>query len=319
MLQRHDVMHLFARQHGVASQRQLADLGVSAWSVARSARVGEIERVVGTVVVGVPGRHDSAIARSTALHLAADGNGYVSGQTAGLLHGLRRMRAEPVEYTIHFRTRFVVPSWARLVRSSWPDEEWRPQRNDGLVVASPLRTLLDLAATLPQQWFARAAEDAWHRGLVTPDVAHEYLARVRRSGRAGVTAMEKWLECASTQKRPATTGLEQLLIDLAERAGLPQPERQHGLRLRSGVTVHLDIAWPDVRLALEPGHSWWHGGDAQQRADQDRDRECSELGWLVLRFDESAWNRRRQIVGQLERTYAERRRLFRPPAAAEIP
>jgi hypothetical protein len=43
-----------------------------------------------------------------------------------------------------------------------------------------------------------------------------------------------------------------------------------------------------VRLAIEPGHSWWHGGDLRQRADQARDRACALLGWHVHRYDESA-------------------------------
>ena len=48
------------------------------------------------------------------------------------------------------------------------------------------------------------------------------------------------------------------------------------------------MAWPDVRLAIEPGHSWWHGGDLRQRADQARDRACAVVGWHVHRYDEAA-------------------------------
>ena len=46
-------------------------------------------------------------------------------------------------------------------------------------------------------------------------------------------------------------------------AGLPEPIRQHPLLLLTGELIHLDIAWPEVRLAVEPGHSWWHGGDTR--------------------------------------------------------
>ena len=57
---------------------------------------------------------------------------------------------------------------------------------------------------------------------------------------------------------------------MIERVGLPTPVRQLPLTLPSGEIIHLDLAWPDVRLAVEPGHSWWHGGDLRQRADQAR-------------------------------------------------
>ena len=70
--------------------------------------------------------------------------------------------------------------------------------------------------------------------------------------------------------------------------------RQHPLVLPSGEVIHLDLAWPDVRLAVEPGHSWWHGGDLRQRRDQDRDRACAVVGWHVVRYDESAARDRRR-------------------------
>jgi hypothetical protein len=141
---------------------------------------------------------------------------------------------------------------------------------------------------------------------VSPSDAAAFLARVRRSGRRGVATFEEWLERAGTWSSPAATGLEQLLAGLARRAGLPEPVRQHPLVLLDGTTIHLDLAWPDRRLALEPGHSWWHGGDGRQRADQDRDRACGEIGWHVMRFDESVWHRQDVITGQIRRTYLAR-------------
>ena len=134
-------------------------------------------------------------------------------------------------------------------------------RPDGLRVATPLRTLFRLAWVFNQHRFERAAEDAWHLGLVTPDAAADYLAAVRRSGRAGVIKFEHWLERMSFRKEPSQSGLEQDVIDAICRAGLPEPERQLPLILPSGEMIHVDAAWPAVRLGVEPGHSWWHGGD----------------------------------------------------------
>jgi hypothetical protein len=305
MLQHRGVIDLFTRQYGVASVRQLEELEVPASSVWAATRAGTTTRLLRGVVAIAP-LASTFEARAMALHLAGDGRGHLSGQTAGRLAGLRQMRPAPVEYTIDVRHRLSVPRWARLVRSTWPDDEPRPTRRDGLVVASPPRMLFELASQMPRSRFERAAEDAWHLGLVAPPDAAAYLARIRRSGRSGVAAFEEWVERVSTWSRPATTGLEQLLADLAGAAGLPEPVRQHPLVLLDGSTVHLDLAWPDRRLALEPGHSWWHGGDRRQRADQERDRACGEIGWHVMRFDESVWTRRAQITGQIRRTYLAR-------------
>lgn len=305
------VLDLLAAQHWVASDRQLLDLGISEQSIRRAVRAGLLARpLIGVVVL--PARIGAFETRAMALQLGLGRarEGFLSGPTAARLYGLRSMPSSPVEYTIRIQYRPIVPAWARLVRSSWPDRDERPARDDGFVLASPLRMLFGLAARLPAKRFRRAAEDAWHLGLVTPESASDYLARIRRSGRTGVARFEEWLEFVSSQRRPPQTGLEQFLVELAGEAGLPRPELQHPLPIRPGVCIHLDLAWPDIRLAVEPGHSWWHGGDAGQRADQDRARECAESGWHLHQVDESARARRADIVSQLGRIYRERARLF---------
>ena len=113
--------------------------------------------------------------------------------------------------------------------------------------------------------------------------------------------------------RPAQSGFELDLLDMIEHAGLPTPARQHPLVLPSGETIHLDVAWPDVRLAIEPGHSWWHGGDLAQRRDQARDRACGAVGWMVVRFDEDA--RRDPVATAAELVAVYRRRLADSPAS----
>ena len=93
--------------------------------------------------------------------------------------------------------------------------------------------------------------------------------------------MNEWLERCSERSRPAQSGFELDLIDAFERVGLPTPKRQHPIVLATGETIHLDIAWPAIRLAVEPGHSWWHGGELRQLRDEARDRACGVVGWHV--------------------------------------
>jgi hypothetical protein len=303
-----EVLQLFASQHGVAGVGQLTALGVGPWTIKRRRARGTWSTVL-PGIVRIAGADDTFELRCMALVLYCGPPGFLSGPTAGALLGLRRMPRGRVEITVRTLVRAQSPAWARFVSASWIDLDRDViTRPDGLRLASPLRMLFGLASQFNQHQFERAAEDAWHLGLISPCGAAEYLEAIRRQGRGGVARFEAWLEKTAARPRPSQSGLELDVLDLIRRAGLPEPERQHPLVLRDGTTIHLDFAWPEARLAVEPGHSWWHGGDLRQRADQARDRACDEVGWRVIRYDEAAKD---DFDGpQLARIYRDRRRLF---------
>lgn len=58
--------------------------------------------------------------------------------------------------------------------------------------------------------------------------------------------------------------------------------RQHPVRLPSG-TVYLDIAFEDLKVAVELDGAAWHGSREQRERDVRRDSELAAVGWLVLR------------------------------------
>ncbi len=86
-----------------------------------------------------------------------------------------------------------------------------------------------------------------------------YLELVRRPGLGGVRLLDRWLSNVLPRPRPSQSGLELDALAAIRAAGLPEPVRQHPLTLLTGELIHLDVAWPNVRLAIEPGHS---GGTA---------------------------------------------------------
>ncbi len=318
MIQRPGVLPLLLAQHGVAASVQLAALGISDSAVHRAVRAGLVDRVL-PGVLGLAGGWSGFASRCTAATLAAGPESFLSECTAGRLHGVERLPDGPIHVTTHERHKHRWPDWVCVHTTSWLDVEERPARDDLLVVASPLRTLFGLASALDEYPFRRAAEALWRNGLLTPGDARAYLGRVRRQGRTGVARLERWIERVDRQSAPVDSGLELLLTDLAGEAGLPEPVRQHPLRLRSGQTIHLDLAWPELRLAIEPGHTHWHGSDERLRADQARDRGCAEAGWMVLRFDESVWERRDSTVRELRQIHRRRVDDLRPLSAPTIP
>ena len=314
VINRPDVLHLFTSQHCVASVDQLLNLGVSLNAIKRARARGTVTTVL-PGILRLAGTDESFSSRAMSMQLHVGATSFISGVSAGVLHGLRQMPKHPIEITTRQRRQATMPPWGRLVYTSWID----PQRDvrthpDGVRVASPLRMLFRLAGFFNQHRFERAAEDCWHLGLVTPSGAEDYLAEIRRSGRGGVIRFEDWLVKVSYRPRPSQSALELDVADAVRRAGLPEPEPQYPLRLRSGEVIHIDLAWPRVRLGVEPGHSWWHGGDLRQRADQARDRACDEIGWRIIRCDESVRQELAAFGLQLRIIYDERCRTLIPPA-----
>ncbi len=192
--------------------------------------------------------------------------------------------------------RFRRGSCARAGRgSTWPRAT---VQLGAFRVLSPVCTLLTLAGLFNDHRFERAAEDAWHLKLVTPEQAASFLDAIRGSGRLGVSRFDRWLQRTAARSRPSQSGFELDVLDALEAVGLPEPQRQYPLTLATGEVVHLDIAWPEAMLAVEPGHSWWHGGDLKMAADYDRDGACGEVGWHVARLSEAA---RRDLAGAAAR------------------
>lgn len=300
------VLAVTGPQHGVISRRQLDDLGVLSSALSRACRRGLLERVLPDVF-RLRAAPPDFWAYCTAVELQMHGGAFLGCATAARIHGFRRMSRLPIHVTVPEGRRLTAASWMRVHWSSWFDVERDTTTVRHLTVATPLRTLFGLAAELNQFRFERAAEDAWHLGLVTPEDAANYLERHRCRGKDGVATLERWLERVVGRPRPAQSGLELDVLEAFARVGLPTPARQHPVTLPSGESIHLDIAWPTVRLAVEPGAAWWHGGDLAQRRDQARDRACGEIGWMVVRFDETV---RDDLIGaarQVHTIYLRRR------------
>jgi len=74
---------------------------------------------------------------------------------------------------------------------------------------------------------------------------------------------------------------------LTRKQDLPGAVSQFPVALPTGVTVHLDFAYPDEKLAIEVDSVRWHSGLRAIRWDNERQNLLVALGWRVLRFE---WN-----------------------------
>ena len=73
------------------------------------------------------------------------------------------------------------------------------------------------------------------------------------------------------------------LRDVLAVTGLPAPLLQHRVDLPDG-PVHLDAAWPELKIAVEFDGAAFHGRLSDRERDLRRDAALAALGWVVLRF-----------------------------------
>jgi very-short-patch-repair endonuclease len=82
-----------------------------------------------------------------------------------------------------------------------------------------------------------------------------------------------------TPTRMTRSDLEAHVLELMERAGLPQPD------VNTVVQGHeVDFAWPEYRVIAELDTYVTHGSPLAFERDRGRDRKLTAAGWRVVRL-----------------------------------
>lgn len=167
--------------------------------------------------------------------------------------------------TVHTTTRLVV----------------EPDDIGGLPTTPVARTLRDLAGDrrVAPRLFQRTLRDAFRSGLVTPDdvlVEAEPRGPGRRRLREGVE-----LEVRTLGQR-TDSRLERGWADALLGAGLTGFVTQHKVEDHDR-TAWIDIAWPDLRVAVEVDGARFHADAMAAAADLERTRWLEGRGWTVIR------------------------------------
>lgn len=148
----------------------------------------------------------------------------------------------------------------------------------GVMVTSPERTFLDVAAALsPEQLVAFG--DAMLRSRLTSreSLAHRIELAVRRRGiflaRLVLPALDE-----RAQSIP-----ESVLRVRLSNADLPPVTPQCPIRLDARRTVHVDLGYPDFKVAIE--HDGRHHYENIQQFEYDNTRytDISAAGWLLIK------------------------------------
>lgn len=145
---------------------------------------------------------------------------------------------------------------------------------------TPLRTVLDCAATLPFDEALAVADSALREGVVRRDDLLDAARERRGRGAPGVRRVAACADGDATN--PFESGLRAVLLD----AGIAGFTPQQAIPLATGVTVHADLGDRRRRIALEADSFEHHGTRRMLRRDCRRYDEMVRAGWTVLRF---AW------------------------------
>lgn len=202
----------------------------------------------------------------------------LSGPTAGRWYGLRKCHTEDIHV---IADRAVVAQGVHGHRTNLLDATDMATRGP-VRLLRPARLLCDLASHLSDADLESVIEQALERNLVSLGALREVGGRFMRSGRNGTRRLAAVMNSRPMWIRPPESDLElRLLRGLAARGLDLTP--QYVVVLDGGRSVRLDMADPDIRLAVEVDHVTWHTDRMQVQRDKRRDRALIRLGWTVLR------------------------------------
>jgi very-short-patch-repair endonuclease len=258
---------LAGAQHGVLTRAQLRLVGLSDDAVDRRVRARRLHRLyhgvyaVGHSVLTREGRWMAAV-------LAAGTNAVLSHATAAAAWELRPPGAGAIHVTVPGDPGRTRRRGLRIHRSRTltPDDT---TTHRGIPITTPVRTIIDLAATLTGRPLEHALDLADQHRLI--DFADLRTRPIPRSLQAQLSRY--------SAPNPTRSELEERFLALCDHHGLPRPQTN---TIIEGVEV--DFAWRAQRLIVEVDGYRYHRSPSAFETDRERDVTLSIAGWTVLRF-----------------------------------
>ncbi|MDP9073498.1 MAG: DUF559 domain-containing protein [Actinomycetota bacterium] len=150
----------------------------------------------------------------------------------------------------------------------------------GIPVTDPLRTLVDLGASVASDNLLAAVVAALAKRLVTVDGLVAELNRLQRPGRQGPGALRRLLTERGFVGVPHPSVLEARMAELFAGSRLPAPERE--LLVGDNGEYRLDFALRAVKFAIEVDGYAWHWSPEHLQRDLARRNDLQRAGWVVL-------------------------------------
>jgi very-short-patch-repair endonuclease len=263
-----------ANQHGRISTEQLHECGLDGAAIRVRVRRGQLHRVH-RAVYAVGHEAWSLYGHFMAAVLAGGAGAVLSHFSAAALWGF---------WTWRLRDPDIIVPGARgraqrgiSVHRHRLDPELDVIRHYDIPVTTAARTCLDIAADLSPKELRRPIRQAQaeHRASV------RQIADVvgRSNGHRGA---KKLADLIATGPAPTRSELEDVVLDLLLRGGLPHPDVNRPLT-RLGRRIVPDFRWPAQQLVVEADGAAWHDGKLAREDDAERQAILEATGERVIR------------------------------------
>ena len=279
----HSIAALAGRRHGVISREQLRGLGLSPAAIDHRVRAGRLHVIhrgvysVGHRVLTIEGRWIAAV-------LASGAGAVLSHASAAAAWELRPIGAGAIHVTIPATPGRALRTGIRLHRSKML-ALGHSTVHHAIPITTPVRTLVDIAATLKGRQLEQALDRAEQLRLVDfAELAQALAARPTRPGSPSLQAVLSRYTAGSTVTR---SELEERFLALCDDHGLPRPETNTRIK-----GIEIDFVWRDARLIVEVDGYAYHRSPAAFERDRERDVILTVGGWQVMRFTYAQITRR---------------------------
>ena len=263
------------------NRRQLIEGGLTNQQLHRRAAKGILIRVLPGVYrhASVP---ESWIQRVWAAYLWAGDGAAVSHQAAGALWELDGCAPGAVTLLTTRGVKRTSEGFEIHRVAEIPSHHLT--HRDGLMVTTPTRTIMDLAAVVAEADLEAALDCALRRGSVSLARLQAELGRSSGRGQRGRSALTRLLRERTADYSPTHSVLETRFRQLLKRNRLPLPAQQHTIRRQRAGFARVDFVYPEHRLVIEVDGFAWHGSRQSWQQDLLRQNDLVAAGFKVLRY-----------------------------------
>ena len=300
---------LMARQNGVAHRDQLLGCGLTSKMIQIRVQKGTLMRVhpsvYGTTAVPLTWQ-----GRLVAAQLWLGSRCVVSHRAAAALLGLDGFDPDIVELTVPVEVPVAKRKAVRVHKTTQLDRvDTRTMGAFRLTRAE--RTLIDLCAVVSPGRVEEALESALFQELTTYGRVAARFDATARPGMRRVSVLNKLLSERDPQQAPAESIFETRFYRLLKSSPLEPAEFQYSVFDSDGFVARPDVAYPELKIAVEAHSLGYHLGRRRMQRDAERHNRLAELGWQVLYVTYEDLQRRPQhVLRRLQKVIAARRAVL---------